>query len=100
MTLKIVFRRAAARDLRDARDWYDEQRPGLGDEFVLSVEAAVELIQRMPNSYQVVEPTRSIRRVLAHRFPYAIYYVVENQRIVVLAALHVARDPTVWQGRK
>ena len=60
----------------------------------------MDLIQRMPDGYQVVEPTRSIRRALAHRFPYAVYHVVEPRRIVVLGALHVARDPAVWRGRK
>jgi len=36
---------------------------------------------------------------LAKRFPYGIFYVVEPQRIVVLAVLHTARDPQVWQAR-
>lgn len=37
-----------------------------------------------------------VRRVLVERFPYCIFYVVEPERLVVLAVLHVARDPDLW----
>ena len=38
MTLRIVFRRAAKTEFEDAALWYDKQRRGLGEEFVLGVD--------------------------------------------------------------
>jgi hypothetical protein len=36
---RLIVRPLAARDLREAQDWYDEQRSGLGDEFRAAVDA-------------------------------------------------------------
>ena len=41
MTLRVVFRRAAKREFDDAADRYDEQRPGLGEEFTIEIDQAV-----------------------------------------------------------
>jgi toxin ParE1/3/4 len=40
-----------------------------------------------------------VRRALARRFPYAVFYLVERDRVVVLAVLHQAVDPARWPGR-
>jgi hypothetical protein len=32
-------------------------------------------------------------------FPYAVYFAVEAQFVVVLAVLHASRDPAAWQWR-
>jgi len=34
--------------------------------------------------------------VFVARFPYAVFYRVEPNRIVVLTVLHTARDPKLW----
>ena len=39
------------------------------------------------------------RRALLRRFPYAVYFTVDREELVVLAVLHVARDPSEWQRR-
>lgn len=40
-----------------------------------------------------------MRQVVFRRFPYRIYFRERNQRIVVLAVFHSARNPAVWQQR-
>jgi plasmid stabilization system protein ParE len=42
--------------------------------------------------YQVVH--EQIRRALTRRFPYAIYFVIDEDRVSVLRILHQARDPS------
>jgi plasmid stabilization system protein ParE len=42
---------------------------------------------------------RDVRRALVRRFPYAIYYRVEPERIAVIAIHHGKRDPRHWQSR-
>ena len=68
----MIIRPEAEADLVAARAWYEKQREGLGAEFILCVEEALQRIGRMPEMYAVVH--RDIRRVLTRRFPYAIYY--------------------------
>jgi plasmid stabilization system protein ParE len=41
-----------------------------------------------------------IRRALLRRFPYAVYFSVEEEVVVILAVLHAHRDPAEWQSRR
>jgi plasmid stabilization system protein ParE len=66
MTLRVVFRRAAKREFEHAAVWYDEQRSGLGEEFVAEVEQAVANAAAAPQRYPVVFD--DIRRTIARRF--------------------------------
>lgn len=68
----VRFDAAALVDVTLARDWYDGERPGLGEEFVVSVEAAVRRIASFPSAGYVVRP--GIRRQFTERFPYILYY--------------------------
>ncbi|MBX2998399.1 MAG: type II toxin-antitoxin system RelE/ParE family toxin [Caldilineaceae bacterium] len=97
MGRSIVFRAAAEADLREAYQWYEAQREGLGESFLLSIEAASAAIQRSPEAYPVVH--KHVRRALIRRFPFGIFYLVEPEQVVVIAVLHVRRDPKHWQRR-
>jgi hypothetical protein len=51
MMLPAILREEAERDLALARDWYDEQRAGLGDEFLDAVQQKLQEIRRAPLHY-------------------------------------------------
>lgn len=55
--MRLVLRRAAKRDLAEARQWYDERRAGLGNEFLSCVETTLSLIRKHP--YGFLESTRA-----------------------------------------
>lgn len=40
-----------------------------------------------------------IRRVLLRVFPYALFYVIEENAIVILGCFHGRRDPQTWKDR-
>jgi plasmid stabilization system protein ParE len=80
-----------------ARDWYDDQSPGLGADFVRAVAEALTLIQQNPYQYLVVHG--EFRRVGLRRFQYALIYVVIEDEVVVIACMHHSRDPRRWQSR-
>jgi toxin ParE1/3/4 len=92
MTLPLFFRAEIQSDLSDAFDWYEARREGLGMEFLSCVDAAVENIRRNPTQYPVVHRL-SIRRALVRRFPYGIFYAVEQDHVLVYALSHLKRDP-------
>lgn len=97
MTRELFIRPEAEQDVKDAFAWYERQREGLGSRFLISIEAALDSIHRNPLGYAEVHS--GIRRILAKRFPYGIFYFVESDRLVVFAILHAARDPRLWQDR-
>jgi plasmid stabilization system protein ParE len=94
MSLPAVYRRKVGRDLAGALGWYEDQRAGLGEEFLGAVEASFDAIQKFPEMFARVHG--EVRRALVSRFPYAVFYRVEPKRVVVLAVLHMARDPKLW----
>lgn len=97
MSVPLTVRPEAEADLSEALCWYENQRPGLGEEFLLCVEEACERIARLPRTFPKVH--KNCRRALVRRFPYGVFYVVEAKRVVVLAVLHARRDPKEWQAR-
>jgi len=97
MKRALIIRPEAEFDLAEAYKWYEARVPGLGSDFLLNTDAALSSIQRTPETYPIV--FKNIRRSLIRRFPYGVFYVVEQDMIVVLAVLHARRDPQTWKDR-
>jgi plasmid stabilization system protein ParE len=87
---RLVIRPRAESDLRDARSWYQNQRTGLGDQFLAQIAIALEFLIRDPNLHP--EYYRGFRRVMMRRFPYKLFYRIEGERIIVFRVLHSGRD--------
>ena len=97
MTYRVVFRRAAQREIDDAALWYEERRVGLGAEFAAEVDRAVDSIAQNPSRFPIMH--RDLRCIRVRRFPYSVFFRVESARVVILAVFHVRRSPLIWQGR-
>lgn len=95
--IQAVFRPAAAADIEAAYNWYESQLPGLGDEFVAAINAAVASISENPFAYPVIH--RQARRLLLRRFPYGLYFRLIDNHPIVIACMHGSRDPIRWQSR-
>ena len=93
----MIIRPEAEADLVHARNWYERQRAGLGAAFLLCVEEVLERIDRTPEIYAAVY--QNVRRAFTRRFPYAVYYRIEVNEVVVLGIFHTHRDPREWQAR-
>ena len=99
MPLPLIFRRRVGQDLAGAYGWYEEQRLRLGEELLAAVDASFDAIEESPEMFARVHG--EVRRAMVSRFPYAVFYRVEPEQVVVLAVLHTARDPKLWpQPRK
>ena len=93
----------ARSELRSAALWYDERRPGLGDEFIAEVSAALDRIGDGPESCPEWPRTRAvsplIRKATIQRFPYLIAFEKHEQHVLVLAVAHAKRRPLYWLRR-
>jgi toxin ParE1/3/4 len=97
MSLLVTFRRPARDEFIEAARWYEARRRNLGFEFVAEIERCVALVMENPLAHAVVR--NGIRRIVAERFPYSIFFRSEPTRIVVLAVFHFRRNPSIWQRR-
>ena len=76
MKWRLVIRPRAEADLRKAREWYESQRGGLGTEFVAEIEATLHVLMRDPQRHPIYY--RGFYRVFARRFPYKLFYRLED----------------------
>jgi len=98
MSRPVVFRPQAESELISASEWYDERSAQAGREFRADVETTIQLIGTQPEIFARIRG--DIRHALLRRFPYAIYFQILDDHIVILAVMHGHRDPDVWRSRR
>lgn len=98
MKRTVRLREEADRHVNSAATWYQKQRTSLGHDFLDEVLSTFQSIVERPLTYPVMY--RNTRRALLRRFPFAVYFRVEQRAIVVTAVLHGSRHPRRWQSRK
>ncbi len=78
--------------------WYDEQKPGLGYEFLDEVQRILKNIAEQPLRYS--KRFGSWHRANLRRFPFAVYYQIFDSVPVIFAVLHSKRDhPPILEQR-
>ena len=97
MKRRIRYRPLAEMDLADIAAWYDGERRGLGEQFVAAVHGMTSRVAE--NALQFPAVRGMVRRALLKRFPYAIFFVVDNGIAAVLAVAHLHRSPDVLEDR-
>jgi plasmid stabilization system protein ParE len=105
VSLPVQFHRLAGGDVVEAWRWYEAQRRGLGDQFLVSLEATIDRASKWPNAGtpvirgdqdEIVE-----RKVATHGFPYAVRYrVIDGRLVVIMAVHHQHRDPGFGNERR
>ncbi len=95
MNLRVLS--CAEREFAEVVDYYNHERAGLGFEFAAEVSAAFERIATFPKAWSPF--SRRARRCAVSRFPYGILYQVREDCVLVLAVMHLARDPQSWRER-
>ena len=98
MAQRFMVRPLAQADLDDAARWYDAERPGLAARFLSDVDETFARIRERPLQFPAV--AGNVRRALLHAFPYAVYFQALDDVAVVLAVLHLRRNPKVWRSRR
>lgn len=78
-------------DVELAFEWYEKQRRGLGFEFLDCVEASLNNIFTFSEIYEVCYS--KFRRCVIRRFPFSIFYTIEDYEIVIHAVFDNRQDP-------
>jgi len=99
MGYQITLLPVAQSDLQKAKKWYHEKSEALAQEFKAEVNKEIDYIGEFPEHYQV--KYKELRQSLVTRFPFAIFYLVEEEkkRIVVFGVLHTSRNPEIVRKR-
>ena len=95
--MQIRFLPEADTDLAEARLWYGLQRDGLDVQLMQRIDETLGSINNAPRRFPLVY--RHLRRAIVRQFPFAIFYGVTKDKIVVLAVFHSRRDPKQLTSR-
>jgi hypothetical protein len=97
----VVVLAEAAEDIEQARKFYDEQEQGIGD---YCADSLVTDIASLALYHGIHSRHFGFYRMLAHRFPFGIYYRDTQTETPVFAVLDLRRDPNwirkelSWRG--
>lgn len=93
----VKFHPQAECELAESVVFYNGRLSGLGEDFF----GAVKLASRQIQSDPLRRPLRrdGTRQVKLPRFPYAVVYRDQPERIEIVAVAHGARRPGYWRDR-
>lgn len=92
----VIILKEVADDLNDGKAFYDQREPRVGDYFWDSLLADIESLVLYAGIHR---KEHDFYRMLAKRFPYAIYYDIVDDIAYVVAVLPMRRNPS-WIKRK
>ena len=95
--MKVEIISVAEIEFKEAVDYYNNESEGLGYEFALELEKTIERILQYPEAWS--EISVNARRCRFKRFPYALIYSVFNTTILIIAVMHLQRNPDCWKDR-
>lgn len=90
--MKLRINSAAEQDLGEGYWFYEQQSIGLGDYFRTCLYSDIESLVYYAGIHETVD---GYFRTLAKRFPYAIYYEIVGEVVLIVAVLDCRRDP-LW----
>jgi len=88
--VRIVQLTSAQDDLARGFEFYEEQEQGIGSYSLESLFSDIDSLRLYAGIHLKVF---GFHRLLSKRFPYAIYYTVENETAFVWAVLDCRQDP-------
>ena len=95
--MRIEFLAPAEMELIDASSYYNIQSEGLGFEFAAEVKKTIERIIQHPEAWTKL--SKRTRRCRTNRFPYGVIYQIKEETILIVAVMHLSRDPQTWEAR-
>lgn len=93
----LEFHLLAREEVSDAYQYYENQKPGLGDDFFEALDHIFDLILDNPNLFP--KDFEEVRKATLKKFPFTIYYEVVEDQIFVYSVFHQSRNPVDWQRR-
>lgn len=95
--MKIKILRSAQNDLLESYYFYELQQDGIGEYFLESLSADIESLK----IYAGIHPLyfEKYHRLLSKRFPFAVYYQIQNEEIRIYAVIDCRRNPAWIRGR-
>ena len=95
--MEIDFLPPAKDELTEAISYYNAQGEGLGYEFAAEMKRTLERIVQYPDAWSKL--SNRTRRCRTNRFPYGVIYQIRKETLLIVAVMHLSREPETWKSR-
>lgn len=87
----LIIKPRAVVMMQEGYWWYEEQRQGLGEEFLAELDDLYLKLQSHPEYFSKIK--KNFRQAALKRFPYVVVYEIIRTEVVVFAVFHTKRNP-------
>ena len=87
----LIIKPRAILMIKEAYDWYELQKPGLGEEFLEELDSFYKRIEVHPEYFGKIK--KNFRQAALKRFPFVLVYEIIKTEVVVFAVFHTSRNP-------
>lgn len=94
--MKIKILESAIEDLHCAREFYARHGVEVGDYYLDTLFSDIDSLLLYAGIHEL---THGYYRLLSKRFPYAVYYTLEGETVIVYRVLDLRRNPTTIRNQ-
>jgi len=94
---KIKILILAQQDVQEIIDYYDSINPEITDRFLRKLFLDISTIKRNPKIF--AKKYKEIRMCYLQKFPFNIYFKINDNNVEIIAVLHTSRNPDIWKKR-
>ncbi|MGY6521039.1 MAG: type II toxin-antitoxin system RelE/ParE family toxin [Mongoliitalea sp.] len=98
MAYNIRISDEAESDLLHSYRWYEEQKEGLGEDFLVVIDAGLQTISDNPMIFQI-RYKKKVRAFVVDRFPYLILYIINGNDLDIISVFNTSQNPKKWKKR-
>ncbi len=91
MNFRLIIQDQAILEIKDAFEWYEEQKEGLGYEFINKIEDCYNNLSKYPERYSYIN--HLYRRIKTNRFPYIIIYEIDDNTVIIIRVRQLKQKP-------
>lgn len=99
MARRLRFGPFVPDDLQRAVEYYDHHSPASGNRFRYAANRGLDQIERIADAMPFVWPGQPYRFHRIRRFPYLIFFRIDETTAYLLGVFHTASDPMSWVER-
>ena len=93
MVYKVIIWEEALSDTREAYNYYEQQKTGLGEEFLIALIKRFDDLAEHPTHYSYIDEQyeKIFRDARIERFPYVVIFEITEKEVIVYAVHHTLK---------
>lgn len=95
--MNVEFLEPTWAEFIEAVEYYNGQKEGLGFEFSEEIWTTIERIIQYPEAWSLI--SKRTRRCRTNRFAYGIMYQIRGKTLLIIAVMHLRREPLSWKRK-